>query len=282
MTIIARPFWVARVVSFLVIAGVPVQPSLAQTVPSEGSVAVGAGELYYRVSGSGGPLVLLHGYTSTGAAWDEFVPELAKSFRVLVFDLPGHGKSDRPRENFSHRGVAMDMLTALEKLGVKEFSAVGHSSGGMILLHMALLEPGRLQNMVLVSSGPRMPEDARTMGRQMLFEALPQQMLEVLRQWHPGGDRQIRWLLDQMRRMSDDADEMNLGANELGRISTRTLVVHPDTDQSLPIELAVEMRQHIPNSSLLVVPDSRHEFIVDGGLGSRLLATVMLDFLTRE
>jgi pimeloyl-ACP methyl ester carboxylesterase len=282
MTVFARSAWIVRAVSFLVFAGLPAEPGLAQTPPSEGRVAVGAGELYYRVSGSGSPLVLLHGYTSTSAVWDEFVPELAKSFRVLVFDLPGHGKSERLRENFSHREVAVDILTALEKLGVKEFNAVGHSSGGMSLLHMALLEPGRLQRMVLVSSGPRMPEHARAMGRQMSFEALPQELLEVLRQWHPGGERQIRWLLDQMRRMSDDPDEMNLGASELGRISTRTLVVHADTDQSLPIELAVEMRQHIPDSSLLVVPNSRHEFIVDGALGSRLLAKAMMDFLTRE
>jgi hypothetical protein len=46
--------------------------------------------------------------------------------------------------------------------------------------------------------------------------------------------------------------------------------------------LAVEVHQNIPNSSLLVVPDSRHEFILRDGFGSRLLSTAMLDFLMRN
>lgn len=181
----------------LLIAALSAEASPEQTGPSEGRVAVGVGELYYRSVGSGSPLLLLHGYTVTGHAWDEFVPELAKHFRVLVFDLPGHGKSDRVRRNFFHRQVAADILAALDKLGVKEFSAAGHSSGGMILLHMALLQPDRLRAMVLVSSAPRIPESTRLKGRQVSFEALPTEMLEGLRRWHPGGEQQIRWIIEQ-------------------------------------------------------------------------------------
>ena len=282
MTSFSKIGWLVRLLLLLVTAVLPAEANLSQTATSEGRVAVGAGELHYRAFGSGSPLLLLHGYTNAGVAWDGFVPELAKNYRVLVFDLPGHGKSDRVRANFSHREAAVDILATLEKLGVKEFSAVGHSSGGMILLHMALLQPSRLQSMVLVSSAPRLPESARRTGRQVSFEALPKGMLEALRQWHPGGEQQIRWIIEQQRRMSADPDEMNVGANELRRISTRTLIVHPDRDQFLPLELAVEMHQNISNSSLLVVPDSRHEFILRSGLGSRLLSTAMLDFLMRK
>lgn len=254
----------------------------SQTAISEGRVSVGPGELYYRVFGSGTPLLLLHGYTNAGVAWDRFVPELAKQFRVLVIDLPGHGRSDRVRPNFSHREAASDILAALEKLGIKEFSAVGHSSGGMILIHMALQQPDRLKRMVLVATSARIPESARRIGTQASFEALPKELLDALRQWHPGGEQQIRWIVEQQRRIAGDADEMNFSLTELKKISTLTLIVHPDRDQILPLELAFEMHQNISNSWLMVVPDSRHEFILREGLGSRLLSPAMLDFLTRR
>lgn len=274
--------WFVHLLCLFLISVCSAEASPSQTATSEERVSVGAGELYYRAFGSGSPLLLLHGYTNAGVAWERFVPELAKHFRVLVFDLPGHGRSDRVRASFSHREAASDILAALEKLGVNEFSAVGHSSGGMILLHMALQKPHRLKRMVLVATSSRIPEGARRIGRQASFEALPKEMLEALRRWHIGGEQQIRWIVDQQRRMSSDPNEMNFSATELRKISTRTLVVHPDRDQILPLELAVEVHQNIPNSSLLVVPDSRHEFILRDGFGSRLLSTAMLDFLLRN
>ena len=274
--------WLVHLLFLLLISIHPAEARPSQSATSEGRVSVGTGELSYRAFGSGSPLLLLHGYTNSGVTWDRFVPELAKEFRVLVFDLPGHGRSDRVRTSFSHREAAIDILAALEKLGVKEFSAVGHSSGGMILLHMAIQQPDRLKNMVLVATSPRIPESARRIGRQASFETLPKEMLQALRQWHPGGEQQIRWIVEQQRRMSADPDEMNLSTIELRRISTRTLVVHPDRDQILPLELAIEIHQSISNSSLMVVPDSRHEFILRSGLGSRLLSTAMLDFLVRR
>ena len=268
--------------SFLLLISVHSAQASPQAAIPEGRVSVGTGELYYRVFGSGPPLLLLHGYTNAGVAWDGFVPELAKQFRVFIFDLPGHGRSDRVRPNFSHGEAASDILVALMKLGVKEFSAVGHSSGGMILLHMALQQPDRLKSMVLVATSSRLPENARRIGMQASFEALPKELLAVLRQWHPGGEQQIRWLVEQQRRIAADPHEMNLNATQLRRITTRTLVVHPDRDQILPLELAIEIHQNISNSSLMVVPDSRHEFILRNGLGSRLLSTVMQAFLMRR
>lgn len=63
---------------------------------TEGTQAVGDIELYYRMGGSGPPLLLLHGMTRTGREWDPWLDELGERYTVIVPDLPGHGRSTRP------------------------------------------------------------------------------------------------------------------------------------------------------------------------------------------
>src|SRR4051812_32664660 len=108
----------------------------------------------YRTAGSDGPLILLiHGITGHGAAWDPVTARLARSHRVLVPDLLGHGTSAKPRGDYSlgaHAAGLRDLLIALGEGGA---TVVGHSLGGGIAMQFAYQFPTRVERLALVSSG---------------------------------------------------------------------------------------------------------------------------------
>jgi pimeloyl-ACP methyl ester carboxylesterase len=71
---------------------------------------------------------------------------------LIVAELRGHGYSTNPTNTFTHKEAAGDVLLLLDKLGIDRFSAMGMSSGGMALLHMATSQPKRIDAMVLISA----------------------------------------------------------------------------------------------------------------------------------
>src|SRR5690349_16385473 len=103
----------------------------AAAAQAQGSTAKLNGiEMYYETSGSGEPLVLLHGFSSSGAAWKDVAPVFAREYRVIVPDLRGHGRSTNPTNRFTHRQSALDVYALLEQLGIGKFKAMGISTGG--------------------------------------------------------------------------------------------------------------------------------------------------------
>jgi pimeloyl-ACP methyl ester carboxylesterase len=94
-------------------------------------------DMYYQVLGSGEPLLLLHGFGGCGDNWQPFTQALAKQFQVIVPDLRGHGWSTNPAKTFTHRQAATDVIAPLDHLALKRVRAMGISTGGMTLLHMA-------------------------------------------------------------------------------------------------------------------------------------------------
>jgi pimeloyl-ACP methyl ester carboxylesterase len=134
---------------------------------------------------------------------------------------------------------------------------VGISGGGNVLLHMATSRPERVKAMVLVSATPYFPEQARVVMRKYR-DSLPKEAWEHLRRVHPGGDAQIRGILDSAAAFADSYDDMNFTPPYLARIQARTMIVQGDRDPLYPVELSVEMAKAIPLSSLWIVPNSGH------------------------
>ena len=114
-------------------------PARAQTGPEVQRAQVNGIEMTYRVRGTGDPLVLLHGFGGCGLVWDPFIERLAQSYRLIIPDLRGHGGSTNPVGTFTHRQAASDVLALLDQLGHPRVRAMGISTGGMTLLHIATL-----------------------------------------------------------------------------------------------------------------------------------------------
>src|SRR5256885_4262497 len=86
----------------------------------------------YRLAGSGPPIVLIHGITSSSVMWEGVGPQLARHHTVLAPDLLGHGQSAKPRGDYSMGAYAVSLRDLLIVLGHRRASVVGHSLGGGI------------------------------------------------------------------------------------------------------------------------------------------------------
>ena len=143
-------------------------------------------QLYFEVHGTGEPLLLLHGFSGVSQDWKASLHEWGDSFRLIVPDLRGHGRSSTLVKPFRHEEAAGDLFTLLDQLGISAFKGVGISCGGNVLLHMATRQPQRVKAMVLVSATPYFPAQARAIMRQYSEDMIGEAEMARMRQRHHG------------------------------------------------------------------------------------------------
>jgi pimeloyl-ACP methyl ester carboxylesterase len=110
-------------------------------------------ELHYLESGQGQPIVLLHGNGAMAQDWvaSGLLDQLALKHRVIAFDRPGFGHSERPRSTiWTAEAQARLIAGALQQLGIERPLVVGHSWGALVTLALALDNPGKLAGIVLL------------------------------------------------------------------------------------------------------------------------------------
>jgi len=107
-------------------------------------------KVHYSLTGAGASsLVLIHGWTCDSSYWSANVPDLAKHYRVLTIDLPGHGQSD-PAPDYSMDSFADAVSAAMNAEHIGKAALVGHSMGGAILLAFARRHPEQATALVAV------------------------------------------------------------------------------------------------------------------------------------
>ena len=112
-------------------------------------------------------LVLLHGFTNTGASWDEVRGGLPRHVRALAPDIRGHGSASQARP-VTLEAVLGDIAAAAPE----RFTLGGYSQGGRIALHAALALPGRVARLVLIGASPGLEDPAQRAERRVADEAL--------------------------------------------------------------------------------------------------------------
>lgn len=112
--------------------------------------------IHYEDSGSGRPLVLIHGWCFSGRFFDHVVPPLAEHARTITLDLRGHGDSDKPGHGYRVPRLAKDLYDVLEALDLHDVTALGWSLGcPVIWSYLELFGPHRLAQAVFVEQSPR-------------------------------------------------------------------------------------------------------------------------------
>ena len=128
-------------------------------------------------------LVLLHGFTNSGAIWEPVISGLGERYRALAPDIRGHASATAARP------VTLDaVIDDVSALTPGPFTLVGYSQGGRIALHIALALPHRVTRLVLVGASPGLSDDAEREQRRLADERLAEQIESLAiddfaRQW---------------------------------------------------------------------------------------------------
>lgn len=125
-------------------------------------------------TGDGDPLLLLHGFTGRAANWRPLLPRLAKQWRVIAVDLPGHGDSDAPAgiARYEMPRVAADLTELLTRRAAAPAHWLGYSMGGRLALYVTVHHPELVRSLVLESASPGLATAAERQTRRAADEAL--------------------------------------------------------------------------------------------------------------
>jgi len=122
-------------------------------------IATGDTTIFACSTGSGPPLLLLHGFPETHLMWRGVVSLLAQSFTVVCADLRGYGESGCPNSAIGHapyskRVMAREMVMVMEALGFRKFAVCGHDRGGRVAYRLALDHPTRITRLAVLDILP--------------------------------------------------------------------------------------------------------------------------------
>ncbi|HET7725949.1 MAG TPA: alpha/beta hydrolase [Candidatus Limnocylindrales bacterium] len=220
--------------------------------------------LGYRELGSGPPLVLLHGATSSGS--EDFaaqLPALSTAFRCLLPDARGHGATRWDATDGFELGWLVDDLAGfVDALGIPTFHLFGFSMGAMTALHFAVRDPGRLRTLVAAgittAREPRASVARRLMDPERIDRQDPAWAARLAARHDPHqGPGAWRRLLPAIA--ADVGRQPLLAPRDLRRIDAPALVMAGDRDPFVPVDHAAGLRRQLPDARLLIVPDSGHE-----------------------
>ena len=107
----------------------------------------------FRIAGSGPAILLIHGIGDNSTTWSSVQSTLAQRFTVIAPDLLGHGKSDKPRADYSVAAYANGMRDLLSVLDIERVTVVGHSLGGGVAMQFAYQFPQLVDRLILIGAG---------------------------------------------------------------------------------------------------------------------------------
>jgi pimeloyl-ACP methyl ester carboxylesterase len=118
-------------------------------------------DIHYEVHGSGPPLLLTHGYSSTSAMWNGQIEALSRHHKLVLWDMRGHGQSDYPTDlsQYSEALTVADMAALLDEVGADSAIVGGLSLGGYMSLAFYRSHPERVSALLIIDTGPGFKKD---------------------------------------------------------------------------------------------------------------------------
>src|SRR5919198_4789965 len=117
--------------------------------------------IHYEVHGSGLPLILTHGYSSTSMMWQGQIAALSRHYRLVLWDMRGHGQSDYPQDQaaYSEALTVADIAALLDTVGAQKAVVGGLSLGGYMSLAFYRSHPERARALLIIDTGPGFKKD---------------------------------------------------------------------------------------------------------------------------
>lgn len=241
-------------------------------------------EFAYRELGTGNPgtpVVFLIHLAAVLDNWDPRVVDgFAAKHRVITFDNRGVGASSgKPAASMEE--MARDAITFIKAMGLEQVDLFGFSMGGMIAQEIVLMGPNLVRRMIITGTGPAGGEGISKVARVTYFDMIrglltgqdPKQFLFFTRT--PAGIRAGKEFLQRLKERSENRDKevtvavlqaqlkalRRWGAKKpanLSEVHHPVLVANGDRDRMVPSKNTRDLAQRLPNSELIIYPDSGH------------------------
>jgi pimeloyl-ACP methyl ester carboxylesterase len=203
--------------------------------------------LYYETYGSGQPLLLLHGNSSSIVSFEHQIPDLAKHYRVIAVDTRGQGRSGEDGKTYTYDLFAEDMNALLDTLGLDSVNILGWSDGGNTGLIMAMKYPRKVRRLAVMGANIFID---KTVVYPWVYRYLAKDREELV------GDT-TAWARNRGRLLTMLYTEPRHRFEDLQSISCPVLVMAGEKDV-IRDQHTRQIAAHIPNSRLTIFPGGTH------------------------
>jgi pimeloyl-ACP methyl ester carboxylesterase len=249
-------------------------PAFAEGPPAGARVEVNGMQVYYEVSGSGDPLVVLHGAYMNIPSMGAIIPKLAETHKVYALEFQGHGRTtdiDRP---ITYPALADDVAAFMDAVGLQKADVFGYSMGAAAALQLAIRHPEKVNKLAAAS----VAYDAQ--GWQPAFrEFIPQMTVEMFTGMPVFAEAYRKLAADPdgfpelVRKLIALEKEPMAWEAEVKALKTPVLIITGDADvATLEHSVALfrllggggmgDMGQKLPASRLAVLPATSHTAVI--------------------
>lgn len=241
-------------------------------------VTVNGIDLVCQMDGPGeGPvLVLSHTLATSRAMWRYQVPHFAQRYRVITYDMRGHGESAAPDYPYSLEMLGEDVVGILDSLGIhRPVVFLGISIGGMIGQALALRHPDRFRAIILANTVSRTPTEAKAMWEQRIEtiakDGIESQVQPTLERWlspefRTRDPETTKWVADMIR-STPTAGMIGCAraiqqldyTDQLAQVTLPTLIIAGEKDPGAPVAASQTIHERIKGSHLEIIPNCLHQ-----------------------
>jgi pimeloyl-ACP methyl ester carboxylesterase len=246
--------------------------------------------LSYEVTGTGFPVIFIHGFGSKQEIWKPQIKELSIKYKTITFDLRGTGKSDRPNYLYSMKMFIDDIISLMNFLQIQKTHLIGRSFGGMIAQHFALYYPERLDKLILIATNYGKPDTEwveilknNRLEEIKLLKISPEQAFWNKSKWvfhqkfrkklmeNPkkkyfnlfSAEDLIKESTINPSRPQDiinqaEALKTHYTLEHLERIQNKILLIAGSHDRLTPKSVMIDMQKKIPNCTLKIIENAGH------------------------
>jgi len=266
-------------------------------------VSVNGLKLYYEIEGDGAPVVLIPGFAAGGWIWFKQTAELARNFRVIIFDPRGVSASEKPQGPQTITLLADDVAHLLKTIGIESAHIVGASFGGFVAQEFALKYPSMTRKLVLCCTsfgGPNhvlpSPETLQALASTKGLNSEERMRANLLMAFTPEYVRTQVDEVDQivhLRATNEVPEHIYLSQlqaamsfnveSRLEEIKSSTLVLSGDADIIVPVQNSRNLASKIPGATLQIINGGSHTFFIEqAGEFNRILTEFLATDLTDE
>ncbi|MEH6944495.1 alpha/beta fold hydrolase [Bacillus sp. JJ722] len=233
------------------------------------TIEIDGTNLYYSVKGEGTPIVFIHPPLLTSANFIYQVEELSQTFKVITFDIKGHGRSGYSKQTITYPLIVKDLIYLLDYLEIEKAFICGYSTGGSIVLEFLLSNASRALGGIVISGMSEVNDLFLKQRISLAGKLAKSKFIPVLSFAITWGNSNTRQIFKKMYKESSFGDARNIEqyyryslsfncTKQLNKINLPVLLVYGTKDQSFH-KYAHLLHKELPFNDLVLLDKEKHQ-----------------------